>query len=146
VHNQAALTSRRTASARHAEQMGCELGAITAGCAGGQLEISPTPPASSAAFAGALASPTAITAGAPAVGKDGGSGVENHPSTPAPGPGPGGAGGGSAAGSGSGSAPSPSFTLVGVLLQAGPRAMRRLRLAQPSWRTSFFVLIPERPD
>jgi hypothetical protein len=24
--------------------------------------------------------------------------------------------------------------------------MRRLRLAQPSWRTSFFVLIPERPD
>jgi hypothetical protein len=24
--------------------------------------------------------------------------------------------------------------------------MRRLRLAQPSWRTSSFVLIPERPD
>jgi hypothetical protein len=61
-----------------------------------------------------------------------------------PGPAPGGAFGGSAA-AGSGLALSGFFTLAGLLLFAAPCAMRRLRLSCRPWRTSFFVLIPERP-
>jgi hypothetical protein len=34
--------------------------------------------------------------------------------------------------------------LACLLLLAAPHAMRRLRLLQRSWRTSFFVQIPER--
>jgi hypothetical protein len=139
----------RKISARRAGQVGCELAPIgapiTAGCAGGWLGISAAPSVSTTPFTTA-GKPPASTADAPAGNEDGGGAVENHPAPPTPGPGPGGAGGGSAAGAGSGSASSAAFTLVGVLLQAGPRALRRLRLAQPSWRTSFFVLIPERPD
>ena len=64
-----------------------------------------------------------------------------------PGPGPGGSNGGSAAGSSSGSATSTPVTPVELLLQAAPaHGMCRSRLSQPSWRTSFFALIPERPD
>ena len=98
------------------------------------------------------ATPLAIGSGALAENKPGGGDLGSRPMTPPPGPGPGspggagGAGGGAAAGSGSGSTSSAFFTLAGVLLQAAPRAMRRLLLAQSSWRTSFLVLIPERPD
>jgi hypothetical protein len=63
---------------------------------------------------------------------------------PSPGPSPSGAFGGSAAG-GSGVATSGFFTLAGLLLLAGPRALRRLRLSCEPWLTAFFVLIPERP-
>jgi len=37
------------------------------------------------------------------------------------------------------------LTLIGLLLLAAPRAMRRLRLSCEPWLTAFFVLIPERP-
>jgi hypothetical protein len=128
----------------------CELAtlgaSIAAGDAGGWLDISAASSVSTIPFATVKESPTAIAADAPAGSQDGGSAVENHSSVPIPGSGSGGAGGGSTAGGGSGSTSSASFTLVGALLQAAPRAMRRLLLAQPSWRTSFFVLIPERPD
>ncbi|MFZ1153977.1 MAG: hypothetical protein WAN93_03635 [Solirubrobacteraceae bacterium] len=133
----------QTISVRSAGQMSCVRASITAGYAGGWLDISVASSISNIRFATVDASPTAITAGAPAGSLGSGSAVENHPF--APGSGSGGAGGGSAAGGGSGSASSASSTLVDVLLQAAPRAIRRLRLAQPSWRTSFFVLIPERP-
>jgi len=151
VQGQSSLTWwPQTISAGRAGQASCELAAIeastTAGYAGGWSGISATSPGSAIPLATAGSSPVAITTGAPAGSQDGRSAVEDHPSAPTPGPGPGGAGSGSAAGSGSGSASSASFTLVGVLFQAAPSAMRRLRLAQPSWRTSFFVLIPERPD
>lgn len=135
---------------RRAGEVSCERAAIgapiTADRVGGWLNISAAWAVSTAPFAAAVASPAAIAAGAPAGSDGGGSVVENHSPAPVPGPGPGGAGGGSAAGSGSGSASSTAFTLVGLLVQAAPRAMRRLRLAQLSWRTSFFVLIPEQPD
>jgi hypothetical protein len=139
-------------SAHRAGQVSCELAAIgmpiTTGPTDGWLEISTASSASTAPFAIAPASPTAITTGVPVGNQDERSAVDNHPSAPSPGPGPGpgGAGGGSVAGGGPGSAFSASLTLAGVLLQAGPRATRRLLLSQPSWRTSFLVLIPERPD
>jgi hypothetical protein len=132
-----------TISARSAGQMSCVRESITAGYADGWLDISVASSVSNIPFTTADASPAAIAAGAPDGNLGGGSTIENRPSTP--GSGSGGGGGGSAAGGGSGSASSASSTLVDVLLQAAPRAMRRLRLAQPSWRTSFFVLIPERP-
>jgi outer membrane biosynthesis protein TonB len=134
----------RPQTTRSAGRMSCVRASITAGYADGWLGILVPSSLSNIPFTAADASPTAIMAGAPVGGLGNGSAIENHPS--APGSGSGGGGGGSAAGSGSGSASSASSTLVDVLLQAAPRAMRRLRLAQPSWRTSFFVLIPERPD
>jgi hypothetical protein len=136
----------QTISVRSTRQTSCVRASITAGYAGGWLDISVASSISNVPFTTADASPAAITAGAPTGSLGDGSTIENHPSVP--GSGSGGGGGGSAAGggSGSGSASSASSTLVYVLLQAAPRAMRRLRLAQPSWRTSFFVLIPERPD
>ncbi len=140
----------REISIRRAGQATCELagigGGITVGHAGDWLEISTASSDLPSPFAIAAASRTATTSGAPDGSQGGGSAVENHPPAPSPGPGPGGAGGAAAAGGSPGSALSASFTLAGVLLQAEPRAMRRLRLSQQSWRTSFFVLIPERPD
>jgi hypothetical protein len=131
-----------------AGQASCELAAFGASIAGrdadGLLDIAAVTPVSTHPLATVEASPTVITTGGSA-GDDDGSPVE-HPSSPSPGPGSGGAGCGSAAGGGSGSASPAPFTLGGVLLQAAPRAMRRLLLAQQSWRTSFLVLIPERPD
>ncbi len=146
----------RELSACLAGQASCELGAIgppiAADCAGDWWEIPIAPSVSTKPFASADASLTATTADAADGSKDGGASAQNHPSTPIPGPPPGGpggsggAGGGAAAGGGSGFASSAFSTRAGLLLQAAPRAMRRLRLAQSSWRTSFFVLIPERPD
>ncbi len=149
VQAQPSLTLRpQTISARSAGQMSCVRASITAGYADGWLDISVASSLSNVPFTTAEASSTAIAAGAPAGNLGGGYAIENHPSSPGSGfgGGGGGGGGGSAAGGGSGSASSASSTLVDVLLQAAPRAMRRLRLAQPSLRPSFFVLIPERPD
>ncbi|HEV7937701.1 MAG TPA: hypothetical protein VGP18_06725 [Solirubrobacteraceae bacterium] len=146
VQDQPPLALRRqTISARSVGQASCVRASIAGDYAGGWLGISIASSVPNIPFTTAEASPTAIAAGAPAGSLGGGSTVENHPSAPGSGFG-GGGGGGSAAGGGSGSASSASSTLVDVLLQAAPRAMRRLRLAQPSLRTSFFVLIPERPD
>lgn len=138
----------RQASARRLGLLSCGLAAlvepIAANCAGGWLDIATARSASSNPFAAPRSSLTAIAADASTRHVDG-SAVENHPTSPTPGSGSGGVGGGSA-GCGSSSAASACFTLAGLLLQAAPRAMRRLRLSQPSWRASFFVLIPERPD
>lgn len=138
----------RQTSARRLGLLSCSLaalvGPIAANCAGGWLDIATARSASSNPFAAPRLSLTAIAADASTRHVDG-SAVENHPTRPTPGSGSGGVGGGSA-GCGSGSAASACFTLAGLLLQAAPSAMRRLRLSQPSWRTSFFVLIPERPD
>ena len=140
----------RTVSVRRAGQASCEpatIGAsIAADEAGGWLELAAAASVSTTNFAAVDSSRSVNTAGAPAGSQGVGSTVANHPSAPTPGPWPGGAGGGSAAAGGSGSTSSATFTLVGALLQTAPRAIRRFRLAQPSWRTSFFVLIPERPD
>ncbi len=145
VQDQSPLALRsQTISARSGGQMSCVRASITAGYVGGWLDISVASSLSSIPFTTVEASSTAITASSPAGSLGDGSTIENRPSVP--GSGSGGGGGGSASGGGSGSASSASSTLVDVLLQAAPRAMRRLRLAQPSWRTSFFVLIPERPD
>jgi len=146
VQDQPPLALRaQTISTRDTEQTSCVGASIAGGYAGGWLDVSVASSVSNIPFVAAEVSPTAIAAGAPAGSLGGGSMVENRPSVP--GSGLGGGGGGSAAGGGgSGSASSASSTLVDVLLQAAPRAMRRLRLAQPSLRTSFFVLIPERPD
>jgi hypothetical protein len=144
VQPQPSLTLRpQTISARSAGQMSCAGASITAGYTGGWLDISVASSLSNVPFTTADPSLAAVATGAPVGSLGDGSTIENHPS--APGSGYGGAGGGSAAAGGSGSASSASSTLVDLLLQAAPRAMRRLRLAQPSWRTSFFVLIPERP-
>jgi hypothetical protein len=149
VHDQPSLAlSSQTGSPHRAGQASCELASIEAsiatGDAGGWLDLAAAASVSTTDFAAVDASTTATAAGVPASSQNGGSGIENYPSAPTPGPG--GAGGGSAAGGSSGSTASASFTLVGALLRAAPHAIRRLRLAQPSWRTSFFVLIPERPD
>jgi hypothetical protein len=144
-------SSSEAVTARPTRQASCEIAAIgvsmvAADDADGWLGISAAALVSTGSFATVDGSLAARTVGGPGDSQDDGYVAENHPSAPTPGPGPGGAGGGAAAGGGSGSAASASFTLVGALLHAAPRAMRRFRLAQPSWRTSFFVLIPERPD
>jgi hypothetical protein len=65
---------------------------------------------------------------------------------PSPSPAPaGGSAGGSAGGGGSGGGLTGFITLLGLLLLAAPRALRRLRLRCEPWLTAFFVLIPERP-
>jgi hypothetical protein len=74
---------------------------------------------------------------------DGGSRLLGIRRTPAPSPLPGGAGGTTAAASGLGF--SIFLTLAGLLLLAGPRALRRLRPWCEPWRMARFALIPERP-
>jgi hypothetical protein len=78
------------------------------------------------------------------IGGDGHSGSGAPPVSPGPGPAPGGAAGGAPGGSG-GIALSGLLPLAGLLLLAGPRAIRRLRLFCPPLLTACFVLIPERP-
>jgi hypothetical protein len=85
----------------------------------------------------------AVTGDPPTGGGRGGSGMGNAPVSPTPGPAPSGASGSMTGGSGT--APLTFLTLAGLLLLAGPRAMRRLRLSCQPWLTACFVLIPERP-
>jgi len=70
--------------------------------------------------------------------------LQSPPSSPRPGPAPGGSGGVAAAGGGSGAALS-ALTSVAASLRIAEIASRQPLLDQPSWRTPFFVLIPERP-
>lgn len=135
-----------TAAQREGE-LSCQLsglgGAATENCAASWLSHEPllvAPP-------GALVVAAAARASDPADGTPGGSDAPfggGHSFIPPPGPAPTGAVGGSAAG-GAGGGLSGFFTLAGLLLLAGPRAMRRLRLLAKPWLTAFFVLIPERP-
>ena len=122
---------------------------IAAGSVGLWLDMRETSSVSTIALA--YASPAMIATGALARDRDGGLAIESHTPasapgpTPGPGPAPGGAGGGSAAGGAPGAASSASSVLVNALLQAAPNVMLRLCVSQPSLRTSFFALFPERP-
>jgi hypothetical protein len=64
---------------------------------------------------------------------------------PSPTPSPGGVSPASGAGASGGLSASTLLAFAALLLLAGPRAMRRLRLAAGSRRAAQFVLIPERP-
>jgi hypothetical protein len=75
----------------------------------------------------------------------GGSAQEGPPGGSTPGPEPGGASGATATGA-AGVALSSLLTIAALLLVGPSRAMRRLRLVAEPWRTTSFVLIPERPD
>ena len=121
---------------------------IAVNYAGQQPERSPDSSVSAMVISLAAIDSSSVTtrSGRPAGAREGGSVVQDHPSAPIPGSGSGGAGGGAAAAGGLGATAAASFTLVGARLQSAPCAMRRLLLAQQSWRTSFFTLIPERPD
>jgi hypothetical protein len=114
----------------------------------GQRVLAEGSPASGLASI-ASASPAAAAAAATGRSGDGGGGAVavGHPPAPAPEPVPSSSGAAAAAGSGSGASSASPFAPVNTLLQAAPtHASRRSRLSQPPWRTSFFALIPERPD
>ena len=138
-------------AAQRAGTLSCELAALggsasdncTVGWLGGKRIMSSTAgPTHRVSF---LTSATTGLSGGGGSGH-GGSAVGNAPVSPAPGPAPGGASG-AAVGGGApgGGALSIFLTLAGLLLLAGPRAMRRLRLSCEPWLTACFVLIPERP-
>jgi len=134
-------------AAQRAGELSCQLsglgGAATDNCTASWLSSEPL----LVSAPGALVPGARARAGSPAGSSQGGSGGGfggNRSFLPPPGPAPTGAVGGSAAG-GSGVGLSGFFTLAGLLLLAGPRALRRLRLSSKPWLTAFFVLIPERP-
>jgi hypothetical protein len=139
-------------AAQRAGELSCQLsglgGAATDNCSASWLSSEPLlVSAPGALVPGALVLAARARAGTPAGSSQGGSGGGfggSHSFLPPPGPAPTGAVGGSAAG-GSGVGLSGFFTLAGLLLLAGPRALRRLRLSSQPWLTAFFVLIPERP-
>jgi hypothetical protein len=139
----------RTVTARRIQEAICafsSIGATANSCAAAASSTWRSGFASAVPLAVPVPLRTVVGKPAAGGGGDGGSSVASYPSEPSrgPGPAPGGASGGSAAG-GAGSASPASMMLACLLLLAAPRAMRRLRLLQRSWRTSFFVLIPERP-
>jgi hypothetical protein len=142
-----------TAAQHAAGSLSCELsdlgGRTTDNCTVGWLGGKRFVESSSVNFspvAGSLAA--AATGGVPPDGgHGGGSSMGNAPASPSPGPAPGGASGAAVGGGGigGGGAPSAFLSLAGLLLLAGPRALRRLRLSSRPWLTACFVLIPERP-
>jgi outer membrane biosynthesis protein TonB len=142
--------SEAMVSGRGAGTAGCGVStlsaSITGDCAEGWLSVPGGPLATSS-------TPVIVSAllPAPAIGDAVASprqhhtvSLENPPSTPRPGPTPGGSGGVAAAGGGSGATCS-ALTSVGAGLRTSEIASRQLLVDQPSWRTPFFVLIPERP-
>lgn len=148
----AAVTPESSTSSarRQARQISRELAAfgasiIATGTVNRWLDAPGTSSVSTIAFATIAASPaTVITAGALAHNRNNDSAIASY--APGPGPAPGGAGGGAAAaGASSGAASPASFILTNSLLHSAPSVMLQLCVSQPSWRTSFFVLIPERP-
>jgi hypothetical protein len=138
------LAAVRLTPAQRAADLSCQLsglpGALAGECAAA-LAGEQRSPASTATL---VAVPSTTGTGAPPGGGYSGSTGGSRSAAPPPGPAPSGAFGGSSAG-GAGGALSGFFTLAGLLLLAGPRAMRRLRLSCRPWLTAFFVLIPERP-
>ncbi len=134
---------RRSSARRQARQVSRELAAfgasmIATGSAGRWLDTLETSSASTSPLPVAMIATDGPT-------RDRNAAIQSHTSGPGPGPAPGGASGGSATGAGSGAAPSATSMLMAALLQAAPTAMQRLCVSQPSWHTSFFALIPERP-
>jgi outer membrane biosynthesis protein TonB len=140
----ATVAAVRLTAAQRAADLSCQLSGLPglpAGECATALAGEQRYPASTATLVGVPA--TTGTGGPPGGGYSGSTGASRS-AAPPPGPAPSGAFGGSAAG-GAGGALSGFFTLAGLLLLAGPRAMRRLRLSCRPWLTAFFVLIPERP-
>jgi hypothetical protein len=144
-HAPALIAPVRLTVAQRAADLSCQLSglsrAATQACTVGWANTQSFPTASAVLVAGV--STTTGTGGSPGGGYGGSTGG-GRTVIPPPGPAPSGSFGGSAAG-GSGIALSGFFTLAGLLLLAGPLAMRRLRLSCQPWLTAFFVLIPERP-
>jgi len=140
----ALLAPVRLTAAQRAAALSCQLsglaGSATGECAAGPPGAEGSPSSAVSVIAGAS---TTGSGGSPGGGYGGSSGGSRSV-IPPPGPAPSGAFGSSSAG-GSGGAFSGFFTLAGLLLLAGPRAMRRLRLSCRPWLTASFVLIPERP-
>jgi len=129
------------APAHSAPATGC--GVEAAGCSSG-LPASELPQlAVSAASIAADPSATPIAAAAAGAARRQ-TPAENAPSAPRPLPGPGGSGGTAAAGSGAASSAS-AFASSNLLPNISSLATRQVLLDEPSWRTPFFVLIPERP-
>jgi chemotaxis protein histidine kinase CheA len=139
-----ALESLRSSERRQARQISRELAAFGASMiATGSVRRWLDTLETSSVYVGA--SPVAMSATGGRA-RDRNAAIQSHTSGPGPGPAPGGtSGGGSATGAGSGAAPSAASMLMAALLQAAPTAMQRLCVSQPSWQTSFFALIPERP-
>jgi hypothetical protein len=140
----ATVAAVRLTAAQRAADLSCQLSGLPGPSAGecatalaGEQRL----PASTATLVGV---PATTGTGAPPGGGYSGSTGASRSAAPPPGPAPSGAFGGSSPG-GAGGALSGFFTLAGLLLLAGPRAMRRLRLSCRPWLTAFFVLIPERP-
>jgi ribonuclease E len=117
---------------------------ITGSCTEGWLSVPSGAPAASAPLTLSGSSPIRTIEGTAASPRHHRASVDNAPSTPRPEPGPGGSGGISAAGGGSSSACS-ALASDGPILRIARIATRQLLAEQPSWRTPFFVLIPERP-
>lgn len=140
----AILASVRLTPAQRAADLSCQLsglpGPLTGECAAGFVGEQRAP----ASAASLVAAPAMTGTGAPPGGGYSGSTGGSRSAAPPPGPAPSGAFGGSSTG-GAGGALSGFFTLAGLLLLGGPRALRRLRLSCRPWLTAFFVLIPERP-
>jgi hypothetical protein len=143
----AAEQAARSAAAERATEAACALlsagNAMADACGRGALGSWLISPASGLPFPTRTAPGTKPSASA--TDGDVHPAVEHGYSAPRPAPAPGGGGEGSAA-SGSASASSAFVTTATLLGIAVPHAMRPLRLSQRPWRTSFLVLIPERPD
>lgn len=140
----AILAAVRLTAAQRAADLSCQLSGLSGPSAGECAAALAGEQRSPASTATLVAVPATTGTGAPPDGGYSGSTGASRSAAPPPGPAPSGAFGGSSAG-GAGGALSGFFTLAGLLLLAGPRAMRRLRLSCRPWLTAFFVLIPERP-
>jgi outer membrane biosynthesis protein TonB len=135
--------------------LGCQVSvlgnSLSQGCAAGWLGASNLAPSVTAAIEDSSTSIVGAVVAASAATGNGGDNdspaIGNRPVTPAPGgSAPSGSGAGAVGvGSAGGLGLSAFLTIAGLLLLAAPHAMRRLRLSCLPWRTSFFVLIPERP-
>ncbi len=144
----AAATARRAAARRTHETI-CELSsvgaAVPSGCAAETPAGALTATGPLAAIVASV-SAAASVAGSHVVGDDQAAREvsEYHPFIPPPVPGQGGGAEGSAA-AGGGGASSVAGTHEPFVYLSVPHVLSRVRLRQRSWRTSFFVLIPERP-
>ena len=139
------ITTLPPARSQHQAPPACGLEAsIATSCAVGWLSLSTqsTSPNTVLIASGSLASQITGTETEDASHRR--TSIENTPSTPTPAQGPGGSGGVSAAGGGSGAACS-AFASAAIKLCHAEIYTLAVILDQPSWRTSFFVLVPERP-
>jgi hypothetical protein len=130
---------------RKAATASCGLAApLTTGCAVGWLGLTSQQAGSAALMIASGSFSARISGGEAEEAVHRRARIFSPPSSPTPSPQPGGSGGVSAACGGSSGACS-AFTSAGVNLRYAQISTRAVILDQPSWRTSFFVLVPERP-